>query len=229
MAPLMTPFKTSLDLSQGELGLRVFRVGWLKTNCFALWGRETGPCLVIDPGDDANILLDFLRQQRLTLQAILNTHGHPDHIGANGPLQKAFGAQIWIHPADAPWLEDPAANLSGGREPSLASPRATRALLPGQEITCGPWRLQVLATPGHTPGSVCLMGNHALFSGDTLFAGSVGRTDLPGGDARQLRESLRTQILPLPPSLTVYPGHGPFTTLEQEFQTNPYLASGGGL
>jgi hydroxyacylglutathione hydrolase len=207
-------------------GILALTVGPLATNCYLLWDPSSRTALVVDPGAEADRILTALAQRRLSLAMIVNTHGHADHTGANGDLKRATGARLLIHPADQGLLGDPVRNLSQAYGAAVVSPPADAPLSAGQELALGRLHLRVLATPGHTPGSICLFGSGLLLSGDTLFAASVGRTDLPGGDARRLGESLHQEILPLPPETRVYPGHGPDTILAREIASNPFLKEG---
>jgi len=199
-------------------------VGALETNCYLVWCPETKECAVVDPGAEPERI--FLEISRLGLKPvmILNTHGHLDHIGANKDMKEHYGAPLFIHPADSGLLEAVQQNelrfLLGAQD----SPPADGFLDDGQNILVGRCSLRVLHTPGHSPGSVCFLNGHFLLSGDTLFFEGVGRTDLPGGSARQLEESIRTKILTLADNLVVLPGHGPHTSIGQERSDNPFLA-----
>ncbi len=201
------------------LGLRV---GMLSTNCYLVWDDDK-QAVVIDPGGHAERILEAIQQRGLRLRMVINTHGHVDHIAANADLIAATGAQLAIHHLDAAYLCDDRLSLAGHFHTKLEPLQADYPLQDGQELTVGSLRFQVLHTPGHTPGGICLWIADALFSGDTLFAGSIGRTDLPGGDQDQLLQSLREKIAPLPDHLTVYPGHDRTTTLIHEKQRNPWL------
>jgi len=224
----MKPSKISLSSSQQlSLGMQALTVGPLATNCYLLWAPETREALVVDPGAEPENILMVVEHLGLRVTRIVNTHGHADHIGANAALKRRTQARLLIHAADAPLLLDPEANLSLNAGWPIVSPGADETLHAGQTLLLGKTPLAVLGTPGHSPGSICLWGNGCLFSGDTLFAGSVGRTDLRGGDTRALFESLRTRILPLPPETRVYPGHGPVSDLATELRDNPFLAEGG--
>lgn len=209
-----------------RLGLLALPVGDLGVNCYLLWDVESRAALIVDPGDEAGRILDAIRARKLKPQWIVNTHGHADHLGANAEVKAATGASLLIHPADAPCLTDPYRNLSTGFGSPVVSPAADGFLAARQVLRLGDLDLRVLETPGHSPGSICLYGEGLLFSGDTLFAQSVGRTDLPGGDYERLAASLRRELLHLPPKTEVYPGHGPATSMGRELATNPFLAEG---
>ncbi len=188
--------------------------GDLETNSYLIIEGNAG--LVIDPA--TKIVKDKVDDLHLDVVAVINTHGHFDHIGGN----KFFSCPLYIHVLDAPMLTDPELNLSSHFFLSVFGRLPDYKLNGDQELTIGPFQMKILHTPGHTPGSICLWLANALFTGDTLFKGSVGRTDLPGGDYEALRFSLR-KIISLPENLMIYPGHGEVTTLKEEIETNPFL------
>jgi hydroxyacylglutathione hydrolase len=212
-----------------------FPTGSLQANCFVLAAEAGGPCVVVDPGEGAETPLnEVLRQHRLVPVAVLLTHGHFDHIFAVTPVCEGHDIPAWIHPEDRVLLSDPMRALSidarqffGGRV-QLREPREVRTLDDGVSVELAGLTLTVDHTPGHTRGSVTFRsvtsdGPGLLISGDTLFAGSIGRTDLPGGDHEQMRVSLRDKILVLDDDTVVLPGHGPHTTIGRERATNPFL------
>ncbi len=200
-------------------------VGELATNCYLVWCEKTRQATIIDPGDQGEQLLAALEDQELQLQSVINTHGHADHIGGNACLQGATGAEILIHTADAPMLEQPALNLSLFWGQEIKSPPPGRCLPHGAQVAVGEEELQVRHTPGHTPGGISLVGGNLVFTGDTLFAGSVGRTDFPGGSREQLLQAIQEQLMVLPDQTRVLPGHGPESTIGLERQSNPFLQS----
>ena len=200
-------------------------VGPLGVNCSILGCEATGQGVVVDPGDDAERILAQVQQRGLKIVAILNTHGHFDHVGANRQLTQATGALLYIHQADAPMLERVAKTAAMYGLPGQNSPQPDRLLEDGMLIEFGAHRLQVIHTPGHTQGGCCLYleAENKLIAGDTLFADGVGRTDLPGGSHQQLVTSIKTRLFTLPDQVQVYPGHGPTTTIGHEKRHNPYL------
>lgn len=200
-------------------------VGPLACNCYIVGDTDTPTAMVIDPGDDADQILEALARHRLQLGLIVATHAHFDHIMGADSLRQATGAPFYLHSDDVPLLEWVPASLQLflGRVTGRA-PEVDAILKDGGELTSGDLRLEVLHTPGHSPGSICLVSEAegVMFSGDTLFAQSVGRTDLPGGDTEQLLSSIRQRLFPLG-DLKVFPGHGGPTTLERERYENPFV------
>lgn len=198
-----------------------FIVGDILTNCYLLWSeKEAG---VIDPGGPVSQVIEFIKQHGLVLKWIVNTHGHADHIAGNGTLRNEFGAPILIQERDREMLLEPVANLSAFMGKGITSPDADKLLKEGDLLRLDSEVLQVIETPGHTPGGISLATPGLLFSGDTLFFESIGRTDLPGGDHEQLLQSIREKLLVLPPETVVLPGHGESTTIEHESRWNPFL------
>lgn len=199
-------------------------VGPLDTNCYLVYCDETLDCAVIDPGAEAERIFPLVVELELKPVIILNTHGHIDHIGANKDVKDKFNVPLCIHSLDSPLLEKiqefELSFFLGAKE----SPPADRLLEDKDTIRFGKSSLRVVHTPGHTPGSVSFLGEGILFSGDTLFFGGVGRTDLPGGSTKDLEKSIKEKILTLPPETIVLPGHGPMTTVGEEKESNPFLA-----
>lgn len=202
--------------------LRALAVGSLAANCYLVASDTTREAAVIDPGGDAAAILRVIAAERLSVRYIIDTHAHVDHIGANAEVKRLTGAPILIHELDAPNLSNPVRNLSLLAPISARRSSADRSLRDGEALALGDLELEVMHTPGHTPGSISIRCGDALFTGDTLFQGSVGRTDLPGGSFQDLMRSLR-RLLELG-DLAVYPGHGPFTRLAVERSYNPFAA-----
>ncbi len=203
--------------------LRKMLVGEIETNCYVLGCASTKEGVVIDPGGNPDVIKSSIEELGLTINAIINTHGHVDHIGANAEMKDATRADLLIHEYDAKMLLDPMANLSAMAYGPIVSPPADRFLAEGDSVKVGTVSLSVLHTPGHTAGGICLLGPGFVFVGDTLFAGSIGRTDFPGGSLELLVHSIRAKLLGLPGTTTVLPGHGPNTTIQDEKKWNPFV------
>lgn len=205
------------------MNVAYFSVGNLGTNCYIV-SDDGGHAAIIDPGGDAKRILNAVKLKNLTVDCVLLTHAHFDHIMAAEEIRAATDAQLCVGAGDAPMLADARFNLSAMVYPERAVElMADRLLVEGDTVCFGNATLTVMETPGHTRGGVCYLGEDVLFSGDTLFAGSIGRTDLPGGDMTVLRRSL-ARLAALDDDYTVYPGHGEETTLSFEKTANPYLA-----
>lgn len=200
-------------------------VGEMQANCYLVWDEQSKEAVAIDPGGDPDTIIDAISRNSLKVIHIINTHGHVDHVEANDLIRQKTGASLFIHSADVSLLQDLELNLSQalGKGKNFLPP--TKALEDKDKLKLNGFDLEVLHTPGHTPGSICLYGDKRLFSGDTLFAGGVGRTDLPGGNFRQLKDSLEHKILKLSDEVVVYPGHGPNTTIGKERRDNPFLGN----
>ena len=196
-------------------------VGELETNCYLFFDEAGRRCLVIDPGAEAESILALIAAEKLLPQAVVLTHAHPDHLEAAATVTGHFRIPLWVHEADEKLLRSPAGrNLAAmfGVEP----PAVGRLLHDGDRLGAGSLELEVVHSPGHSPGSILLHGAGLLFTGDTLFRGDVGRTDLPGGSEEELRRSL-DRIRQFPPATVILPGHGPASVLKQELLDNPYL------
>ncbi|MGD8537420.1 MAG: MBL fold metallo-hydrolase [Candidatus Aminicenantes bacterium] len=198
-------------------------VGALETNCYLAYCRDTLQCAVIDPGAEADKIFRIIHQKGLKPTLLINTHGHVDHVGANRDIKDKFDIPLYIHEADRPMLESILQSGLGLFLGAKKSPPPDDFMEEGDELTIGHTSLKVMHTPGHSPGSVSLMGDGCLFSGDTLFCGGVGRTDLPGGSWEELERSIREKIFTLPPDTLVLTGHGPSTTVDQETKFNPFI------
>jgi hydroxyacylglutathione hydrolase len=204
--------------------VKMLCVGLLQTNCYIVGCEDTKEAAIIDPGGDAKLILAEVKRLGLKIKYVINTHGHFDHTLANKEVVKATKASLAIHSADAPML-----TMGGGAFffgiIGKASPPADMILEEGQALTLGNIELKVLHTPGHSPGSICLYSEEegVLFDGDVLFNMGIGRSDLPGGNYSVLMESIQ-KLLTLPDETTVYPGHGPATTIGRERRSNPFLS-----
>ena len=202
-----------------------FPVGPLQCNCSVIGDEQTHEAMVIDPGDQIEGILEILRQEKLTLKQIVITHAHIDHVGGAMKLKAATGAPILMNQNDHALLKmlDMQAAWVGMRPPGNV--QVDEAIGQGRVLKIGEISSNVIHTPGHTEGSICIYfpGEKKLIAGDTLFAGSIGRTDLPGGSMDKIMRSLHTLVLALPDETEVVPGHGPSTTIGEERETNPFL------
>ncbi|MFZ0820695.1 MAG: MBL fold metallo-hydrolase [Candidatus Acidiferrales bacterium] len=226
------------DHGAAKLIHEILPVGMLQCNCHVVGDPVTREAIVIDPGDEVGRILEVIARHRLNVRAILNTHAHIDHVGGLRKIREATGAPVMMHESDlglyraldmqAKWIHMPAPPMT----------EVDEFLREGRGIRWGDYELGVMHTPGHTEGSVCLYlpqkddanlqatdltHSGALFAGDTLFAGSIGRTDLWGGSTEDILKSLHTKLLVLPDDTVVFPGHGPVTTIGDERESNPFL------
>jgi hydroxyacylglutathione hydrolase len=197
-------------------------------NTYIVWRDGRSDCLVIDPGLEPDLILEFLQEHDLAPAALLNTHGHADHIAGNAEMKRAFpDAPLIVGARETPLLADPEQNLSGPFGLPLTSPPADRTVREGDTITEAGIPLEVFDIPGHSPGHVVFVHRDApchVFGGDVLFRGGIGRYDFPGSDGRLLLDGIRSKLFTLPDDTVVYPGHGPVTTVGYEKRTNPFLA-----
>jgi hydroxyacylglutathione hydrolase len=208
--------------------VKQLEVGRLAVFCYIIGCEATGKAALVDPAADADRILDETASLGLTVQYVINTHAHPDHISGNADIVERTGAQIIIHEAEASWLGNIANKaflaMIGGR----TSPPADQTVNDGDTISIGDVRLSVIHTPGHSPGGICLYdGAKYVITGDTLFVGSVGRTDLPGGSMKTMMKSITERILVLPDNTIILPGHNygpaPTSTVKDERENNPFL------
>ena len=206
--------------------IKALAVGPMMSNCFILGCEQTRKAVVIDPGDDADRILLSLAESKLKVEHIINTHGHFDHVGGNKRLKDATGADILIHSLDAPMLEMTASGAASMGMRIENSPPADRMIEDGDLVSFGDITLSVLHTPGHSPGGISLHTDGVVFVGDTLFAGSIGRTDFPGGDHDLLLSKIRTKLFVLGDDVRVFTGHGPETTIGREKRFNPFVGQG---
>ena len=201
-------------------------VGPLGNNAYVLACPETGEAAVVDPGFEPDTIVAAVRRAKLTVTRILLTHGHYDHVAAVRDVQAALGGECWMHAADRAMMDTFNAQGALLGFPPARLPDVVHDLAEGP-ITIGHQSLSVIHTPGHSPGHVTFVGEGDIWSGDVLFAGSVGRTDLAGGDWARLERSIRLRLFPLGDDTRVHPGHGPATTIGRERRTNPYLQDVG--
>ena len=204
---------------------KIFPVGWLQCNCSVIGDEKTHEAMVIDPGDQIEEILEVLRQEKLTLKQIVITHAHIDHVGGAMKLKAATGAPILMNQNDYALLKMLDMQAAWVGVPSPGEVKVDEAISQGRVLKIGEISSNVIHTPGHTEGSICLYFpvEKKLIAGDTLFAGGIGRTDLPGGSMDKIMRSLHTQVLALPDETEVVPGHGPVTTIGEERETNPFL------
>jgi hydroxyacylglutathione hydrolase len=226
------PAKTK-ETAPHELIHITLPVGMLQCNCTIIGDPLTREALVVDPGDEVTRIMDFLGRYKLTVKAIVSTHAHIDHVGGLSKLHRYTGAPVLMHQEDLPLYQamEMQAAFLGVAAPELTS--IDNLLKEGDTLRWGDYQARIIHTPGHTPGSVCLyvpqeagaitLVAPQLYAGDTLFAGSIGRTDLWGGSMDQIMDSLQGKLLQLPDSTVVYPGHGPATTIGNERHSNPFL------
>jgi glyoxylase-like metal-dependent hydrolase (beta-lactamase superfamily II) len=210
----------------GNLVVEHLVVGPLQSNCFIVGDEVSGEAVIIDPGEDAEMILAAVKRRSWTITAVLNTHAHFDHTGANGAVVKGTGAPLIVPKVDAPSIAQ--AHMAGRLYGLVVagSPPPDRLVDEGDVIEVGDEKIHVRSTPGHTSGGVTFVTTAGVFPGDSLFAGSIGRTDLPGGDYHTLISSIKEKILDLPDETPVFPGHGPFTTVGREKTLNPFLTGG---
>jgi glyoxylase-like metal-dependent hydrolase (beta-lactamase superfamily II) len=208
------------------MDVRMFTVGQVAENCYLFRREGSDRALIVDPGDEADKLLAAIEALGVTLDGILLTHTHFDHVGAVAPVAKATGAEVWVPKTERFVLEDINSFVPWPGFGPFESYSAEHELEGGERLELAGFEIDVIFTPGHSPGHVTfsIADEAAVFSGDVLFQGSVGRTDLPGGDWDTLLESIRTLVQGLPAETTVYPGHMGITTLGTERATNPFLA-----
>jgi glyoxylase-like metal-dependent hydrolase (beta-lactamase superfamily II) len=219
--------KPPLPKSSGDVRIAVvipesLTVGPFASNCYILGSEHGREGIIIDPGDSSSEILRRVKSLELKIKYIVLTHGHVDHTGALSSVRDATAARIALHSADVRLLGDRAMGIMLGLD-YPAPPQPDMLLSDEDEIQAGDIRLSVIHTPGHTPGSICLLGDEVVFTGDTLFNYGIGRSDLPGGNGEELLKSIQSRLLVLSDETKVYPGHGPPTTIGEERRGNPFL------
>ncbi len=202
--------------------LKKLVVGPLASNCYIIGSESSKEGMIIDPGDEAEVILRNVKDLELEIRSIVLTHGHIDHIGALKEVKKATGAEVAIHTDEAKSLQEQSLSKLLGLSYPTPLP-ADRLLKDGDSMDIGDLHFSVLHTPGHSPGGICLLGEGVVFSGDSLFNYGIGRADLPGSNYSQLMNSIHTKLMTLPDNTIVYPGHGPDTTIGAERSGNPFL------
>jgi len=198
--------------------------GQFAENCYLIIDEAVRHAAVVDPGEDARLILARLSSEQVHAIEIWITHAHVDHVAGTAAVHDATGAPVRLHPDDVPLYEATPAQASWLGVATPKMPEATLSFTPGNQVTVGSLRFEVRHTPGHSPGSISLIGHGAAFVGDVLFAGSVGRVDLPGGNGAELLASIQRELLVLPDETIVYAGHGPPTTIGRERRANPFLS-----
>lgn len=199
------------------------QAGIYAVNCYIIYSEDTNEGIIVDPGGDVDDILDYVRENNLNIKYLVLTHGHADHIGGLKGLKEALGAIIAIHEDDVDMLKDADKNLSSVMAMGKVELEPDLLLREGDILEFGNEKAKVIHTPGHTRGSICLEINDVIISGDTLFAGSIGRTDLYGGDYDTLINSIKDKLMTYPDETKVYPGHGSPTTIGRERKYNPFL------
>lgn len=206
--------------------VRIFNPGPFQTNCHVVSVAGHGGCWIVDAGFEAEEMIDAIRRSGLVPEALIFTHAHLDHIAGGHAVIAAFpGLPIWIHEAEADWLPDAERNMSAMFGLPVTAPGPDRLLRDGDTLKLGPTSWRVLHTPGHSPGGISLLCENAPLAivGDSLFAGSIGRTDFPGCSFEDLAHSIRSKLYTLPDSVVIYPGHGPSSTIGREKRSNPFV------
>jgi glyoxylase-like metal-dependent hydrolase (beta-lactamase superfamily II) len=214
-------------IDAGEARLITMVVGQLEVNCYMLWDPGSMKAFIIDPGGDAGLIQEEIEAKGLKAEYIINTHGHFDHVGAARKIKDLTGARLALHPNDTALMAEAQERARVWGIETEDQPKPDVLLEDGSTLSAGAVTLEVLHTPGHTPGGVCLYLKDPgiIFTGDTLFSGSIGRTDLDGGSYDEIIKSIKTRLLPLGDDVRVLPGHGPATTMGIEKAINPFVTN----
>ncbi|MDP8257978.1 MAG: MBL fold metallo-hydrolase [Candidatus Aadella gelida] len=200
-------------------GFKKFVLGPIETNCYIIYDPHTKKGVLVDPSENSPVISEYIKHEKIDILWTINTHGHADHILGD----EYFGYPVMIHVLDNPFLSDPGLNLSAVHDTPVGNISAERLLHDGDKVRLGDLVLEILHTPGHTPGGISIKCGGLLFSGDTLFYEGVGRTDLPGGDQHTLEASIKEKLMVLDDNIKVFPGHGPETTIGHERKYNTFF------
>ncbi len=216
------------DISFKVMKLQTIVVGPFAVNCYLYWNEERQEGIIIDPGADKDQIIESVKNADFSPKAIFLTHGHGDHIAAVKDIKENYDIPLYIGAGEEELLSNPSANVSAYFDQPIVSPPADVSLADEDLVSIGSVEFLVLATPGHSPGGVCYLDQKEgiLFTGDTLFAGSIGRTDFPGCSTEKLLDSINKKIMKLPDEIICFPGHGPQTTVGTERNSNPFLIGG---
>jgi len=206
-----------------NMQVNIVVVGPFEANCYLIKNQKDDSGIIIDPGGDERAIINKMDRIKLMPRAILLTHGHGDHIAAVRPLMEKYHLPLYVGEGDEPLLASPSANISALFGFEITCPKPDYILSDDESVEIAGIKFKILATPGHTSGGICFLTDKFLFCGDTLFKGSIGRTDLPGGDFQTLINSIDSKVLSLPDDIICYPGHGPETTVGFERKSNPFL------
>lgn len=213
-------------MSKSRLQIEPLIVGPLFSNCYIVWDNNVKQGVIIDPGDDANVILKRIKELNITIKFILATHCHFDHVGGVAPLKRELNVEFLAHKSDLFFIEDGKNAASRWGIDIEQPPKPDRFIVDGEKIKVGEFELEILYTPGHSPGGVSFLHDRIVFAGDTLFQGSIGRTDFCKGSLEDLAKSIKTRLYILPDDTIVYTGHGPITTIGDEKRYNAFVRDG---